>query len=747
MKRSMVAASLSAITLMISGCGGGGGGGFVPVPTNPSDTISTYDPCAEFRDDGRNADKYLTAEYCRDKYLGKLGVSTAYSNGYTGDGVTIAVIDSGIDMDNYDISDNALKADAISYTSKYYDEDDDEVKDNTDGVSSDKISTINLADGGSGYTSAPTITIDGDGEGAEAVAIIKDGEVTGIYMKDYGSGYTTATITIDNNGTDGDGATIKNFVLGGYDDYGHGTSVAGIAAGVKQQEDENDTYDGFSIMGVAPDADLLAIKVLDDRGRGETWQIEKGIDYAVDQGAQILNMSLGTTDADAFADSKDHFSDALAANSTFVIAAGNDGLDCLEVDGSLDGQCSFPAALPWLDGNEDLLDGDGGWIVVGSVNADKTLSSFSNKAGVTKDNYLVAYGEGVISPTLNDAQSYNTGTSFAAPFVAGAMALMIEKYPHLSGKDVAQIFFDTAEDLGEEGVDDVYGNGLIDVYAAFEPIGDLGVISASSGGIVTDSSKVTATSTSLKISGTVGATLISSQALESAVAFDDYGRDFNVDLTQNISYGKTTAFDFKKFFLMNYGDIIVGFNKSEQKFTVGYKTTKNSKILFGYDNTLFGSEGEGSFGFKNANSYYASYIYSKTVDDFQLSTSLDYGLAVADSMQNSLISHIGNLHAMGGSIRASYKGLGIGYKIPLTTVSGDMDFLIPVSRNIDGTINYISSSENMNNKNFQRDYSLFYELGGRDSRLFMEYSISQNYGGLVSSPLYRNFSLNYSVYF
>jgi len=749
---SRMTSLLSTVALItLSGCmgGGGGGGGYAPIPSpmTMNNPVPPLDPCSSFRNDGRNASNYLTEEYCRMKELGRLGVSTAYSNGYTGDGVTVAVIDSGVDMNNYDIKGNSLTSSAISYAGYHYDTDSDSVKETVDGVTSDQIEKINLSSGGSGYTTAPTITISGDGSGAKAIALLDgNGVVSGIYMTDRGSGYTNVTFSIDNNGTDGNGATIDSFYMGGYDDYGHGTSIAGIIAGTKDQADVNSTYDGFSMQGVAYNADILAIKVLDKSGNGMAWQIEKGVDYAVNKGAQVINMSLGTTDANAF--DKQSFEDAVTANSTIVIASGNQGLDCLAVNGSLDGQCSFPAALPWLDGNSGMLDGDGGWIVVGSVDANNNLSSFSNKAGVTKDHYLVAPGEGVLSPSVDDTQTYNTGTSFAAPFVSGAMALMIEKYPHLKGKDVAQIFFDTAQDLGTAGIDDVYGNGLIDVYAAFAPIGSLGIVSQSVGGVVSNVSKVTVSSTSLNLSGVVGASLVSSQALEQTVAFDDWGRDFNVDMTNAISIDSRKVFSFDNYFTMNYGDLIIGFDQLRESAAIGYRLSKNNKVMFSFDKTLFGSSGDGSLGFDNSITYYGALMGGTNIDeDLRLAYELDYGYGKASPTENSLISNISNIHAMGGSLKGYYKNFGLGYRIPLTTVSGDMTLSVPVSRNIDGTINYLTSDENMRNDNYEQEYSVFYELNSKTYKLFLSYNLIKNYGGVYSDSLYKNVVFNYNYFF
>jgi subtilisin family serine protease len=176
-------------------------------------------------------------------------------------------------------------------------------------------------------------------------------------------------------------------------------------------------------------------------------------------------MSLG---GDSWHDvSYEHYKNAVAQNTIVVVAAGNNNRDCNTTDDSDSEHCQYPAAYPWISGYEDILDGSGAWVVVGSVYKDNVISSFSNKAGLTKNNFLVAYGEEILTPSINNVQTLNYGTSFSTPAVSGAMALMVEKFPNLTGKEIAQIFFDSATDLGEPGCDDVYGHGLINIDAAF----------------------------------------------------------------------------------------------------------------------------------------------------------------------------------------------------------------------------------------------------------------------------------------
>ncbi len=144
-----------AATIALTGCGGGGGSSpapYVPIPDEP------IDPCAQFRNDGRNTDSFLTAEYCRNVELGRLGASTAYSEGYTGEGVTVAVLDSGVELDHYDIGANVADG-AISFVAKTYDTESESLKNEGNGVTADQIEKITLSSGGTGYTNAPTVTI------------------------------------------------------------------------------------------------------------------------------------------------------------------------------------------------------------------------------------------------------------------------------------------------------------------------------------------------------------------------------------------------------------------------------------------------------------------------------------------------------------------------------------------------------------------------------------------------------------
>lgn len=216
----------------------------------------------------------------------------------------------------------------------------------------------------------------------------------------------------------------------------HGTHVAGIIAAKK-----NNGIGGF---GMDPNAKILSYDVFD----GDMWTfdytIANAILEAVDQGANVINMSLGgSTPSSVLQEAVDK---AINSGVVVVAAAGNDGMD----------MPSYPASYE-------------GVISVGSVNSDKKLSEFSTYGASTD---VVAPGENVYAPYY-DVKKGSTferlsGTSMASPAVAGAAALLLTQHPKLTPAEVEYILEKTASDLGEKGFDKKYGNGLINPLAAMK---------------------------------------------------------------------------------------------------------------------------------------------------------------------------------------------------------------------------------------------------------------------------------------
>ncbi|MEY2569978.1 MAG: hypothetical protein QOE63_328, partial [Acidimicrobiaceae bacterium] len=252
--------------------------------------------------------------------------------------------------------------------------------------------------------------------------------------------------------TSGDEAKCTD--TGGDDDDGHGTHVAGINAA--------HTDNGMGVAGFAPDAKVLAIKVLRKQGdnqapSGNASDVAAGIEYAIPHGATVLSLSLGSLTQSllgpAFAAA---INDAWDAGAVPVIAAGNDF-----ILGS--GFSNQPA------------------VVVNALNKAGTKASYSNSVGAAKWAMAAPGGEsddsascttspnGILSTYWradDDQHAYAcvAGTSMAAPHVAGAVALLLAA--GLTPDQAVQRLLDTAHDLGTPGRDDIYGYGALDVAAA-----------------------------------------------------------------------------------------------------------------------------------------------------------------------------------------------------------------------------------------------------------------------------------------
>ena len=276
-----------------------------------------------------------------------------------------------------------------------------------------------------------------------------------------GSGVTVAVVDTGVNpfGFDGFGNRILlgyNAILkipGGIDFRGHGTHVAGTIG--------QETNNTIGVAGIAYDAKILPVKVMLFLGFGlDSWIID-GIIWAADNGADIINMSLGgSARSQAYEDALRY---AYEKGVTIVAAAGNGGSDHIGDD-----RVSYPASSEYV-------------IAVGAVRYDKSLTYYSNYGD---DLELVAPGgdrdvdqngddhtDGILQETfwflgIGWDYWYATGTSMASPHVAGVAALVQSLHPDYGPDEIRQVLQDTAEDLGDAGWDEMYGHGLVDAHAA-----------------------------------------------------------------------------------------------------------------------------------------------------------------------------------------------------------------------------------------------------------------------------------------
>ena len=281
-----------------------------------------------------------------------------------------------------------------------------------------------------------------------------------VHPYDQGSGVKVAIIDtgIDLEHEDLHVAGNVTFVSGtsnGDDDNGHGTHVAGIVAALNNN---------IGVVGVAPQVELYAVKVLNSKGSGYWSSVISGIDWAIDNDMDIINMSLGSslgsTPLQQICDNaysgRDN-PDSPPYDILIVAAAGNSGSS-----GSTADSVVYPARYSSV-------------VAVGATDSSDRRASWSSTGSAVE---LAAPGASIYSTYYNNRYTTLSGTSMASPHVAGVAALVTASGIADSNSDgrindeVRLRLQQTAHDLGTPGRDPQYGYGLVDAYAAVPPLGN-----------------------------------------------------------------------------------------------------------------------------------------------------------------------------------------------------------------------------------------------------------------------------------
>ena len=337
-----------------------------------------------------------------------------------------------------------------------------------------------------------------------------------------GDGVTVAVVDsgIDRNHSDLDGnilAASTDVATPGralVDDVGHGTTVAGVIAAEKN---------GRGTHGVAFNANILAVRI-DDCITLATCSISTnvvaaGIDYAVDNGADIINLSLGGGAPNPVLTAA--MQRAAAAGVILVAATGNG--DPSNGNRALPNP-DFPARQAGNPGLEKLL------VAAGAVDRRGRITFFSNHCGIVRDRCIVAPGLDIVTTREGGGTTVVDGTSYSTPHVSGALALLLEQFPNLTAEQAVDLLLDNATDLGAAGTDNIYGRGLVNLAAAFAPVGTLRVpLSGSATG-----DGATPDATYLSLGQPFGDALAQIPALSSIVAVDDYNRAYKIDLGESV---------------------------------------------------------------------------------------------------------------------------------------------------------------------------------------------------------------------
>ena len=314
-----------------------------------------------------------------------------------------------------------------------------------------------------GVALALTVALGGAAVASSPPAFAENKQVRDLqyWLNDYG--FTQAwnttrgagvTVAVIDTGVAAGVADLTGAVVGGTDVSGlgsadgqtpvgegseHGTLVASLLAG-------RGTGEGSGVLGVAPEASILAVSVAFGTS-GSTLsnddQIAEGIRWAVDNGADVINMSLTRNTLDWPPSWDDAFLYAFENDVVVVAAAGNRGSGTTEV--------GAPATIP-------------GVLTVAGVDRNKGASFDASSQGITIS--VAAPSEQLVGVVPGGGYVQWNGTSAAAPIVSGLVALVRAAYPRLDAADVMNRVIETANPNGRVVPSPIYGNGLIDAAAA-----------------------------------------------------------------------------------------------------------------------------------------------------------------------------------------------------------------------------------------------------------------------------------------
>lgn len=272
---------------------------------------------------------------------------------------------------------------------------------------------------------------------------LKTLDVAGAWTYANGAGVTVAVIDsgVDANHPDLVGQVLPGLDLvdpngnGDADLVGHGTTVSAIIAGRSD--------DSAGVIGIAPKARILPVRVLDQRNRyDDAIIVAKGVRWAVDHGARVINLSLGGNGSSAaLAAALDY---AFAKDVVVVACTGN-------VSASSTSGVWYPAREP------------GVVAVAGMEQAGDVLWSGSITG---KETVVTAPATQLVGARAGGGYWRVQGTSFAAPMVAGTAALIRSRWPTMPAGEVINRIIKTAKDRGAPGRDDTFGYGLVNPTGA-----------------------------------------------------------------------------------------------------------------------------------------------------------------------------------------------------------------------------------------------------------------------------------------
>ena len=329
---------------------------------------------------------------------------------------------------------------------------------------------------------------------------------------------------------------------------------------------------------------------------------------------------------------------AVADNDAiFVWAAGND----------YQNESSFLSAMPLY-----VPELQGNFVnVVAWDNETNGLADFSNACGATKEFCITAPGTNLTSPKT---ETVLEGTSFAAPIVSAAIAVLREAFPYMKSSEITGVLFATARDLGIEGVDEIYGHGMLDLERATGPVGAT---------LVPLSDGQTVSLSTARIAGTIGHKIKSSDIKFSFI--DSFGRAFETNLNDNISV-QNRGLGFERLRAdsnntVRIGNIEIGFKSTDMFMSQGFLETDSDNIIS-----------------------YIGFQDSIQIGNTELFYHTTLGTTNPRAAAESMVSGFSNIYTTSAKIGAKYGDFSFSVGTPDTIINGNMHLNIPTGRSING---------------------------------------------------------------
>tara|TARA_B110000908_G_scaffold170296_1_gene229460 strand:- start:327 stop:3080 length:2754 start_codon:yes stop_codon:yes gene_type:complete len=605
-------------------------------------------------------------------------------------------------------------------------------------------------------------------------------------------GYTGkgSTIAILDTGIDLDHAEFTDSIKGskcftrscklGYetiDDlnkYSHGTHIAGIAAA---------NLDGVGTTGVAYDADLLIAKTAYNSGSYDFTVVDEAIEWAVQNGADVLNMSGNYNFDNVYKKSIVSMGDGFYKSTD---TRGRNGItyDKYGYAGLLDSQHYYKNIVEAMKGHEAVLVmsagnqgtdvvGQPGWIALDAEVGDRVLivgnydtrlnkiDRSSNKAGTMcmafnadgtctsnakiSDSYLMAPGRYVASTDANGSYRTNSGTSQAAPMVTGAVAIVHQMWPHMTGANLTKLLLNTANKDIPNYDENVHGQGLLDLNEATLPQGAIGLPTTG---------RATGGKVDVTNSGIIAVQGGNISSLTSVMVIDDYDRDYYFDANSMVQVNDTRTTSpvlaaqngFAPDYYIGFsggtviptgnGSTFLSVNESNNNISLLQTYNKFSLGLVNESDTYLGNYANSTL-MKVDGSNTAYIGYNDSIDfqgGFKVYGSATMGATKLDVDSSSMLKSadvmMSNSATVGVSQTTGASTFGFVTSMPVSITSGNANFNLPTSVSSTGDINNSNVSSSMEADKRELDFGLFYNYNPTENTAFTaNVELRTNYAG------------------